>query len=550
MIDLLALNPLLQPATTVSTNSSAPFELDFSALLTELVGSFQEQPAFPATSEQQPAPPPKLGGAVLEAPTTSVPALDAAQQLPDGAAIPATPANPAQKLPPLNIPSEIAALVAPEFLQDLKKFEITIQQQVVKPNEIQPAKASPQAVVAQVKMEQGPQLPQDVEIPAPDALTSGDPLPFVERLTNVSPKPLESPSEPPVEVEIPAPDALTSGDPLPFVEHLTNVSPKPLESPSEPLVAAPEAVSAPPEPAKPYVITSDAIANIRQTVLPPREITVQPEIVKPAEVQLEKAPTEAVVAEVSVPEQAPKLPVAAAPPAPPALTTVDPQPLIECVTNVCPKPLESPSEPGVAALSPHATVDEVKQPELTTHGETPRAAELEPPEQAKQALITSDAIANIRQTVLPSRVIPIPKVVVEFKSQDRVKNETRVAAPNDATAAGSMVQFADPQRGRDNIEEPRPAQFVEIPDIPKLQIVRTVAMEVGDADSQVLIRIEDRGGGISLHFGAGTETLHRSLESSVESLVHAMRRENIEISNVEVSRKSPIDKVRRMKEAR
>jgi hypothetical protein len=115
--------------------------------------------------------------------------------------------------------------------------------------------------------------------------------------------------------------------------------------------------------------------------------------------------------------------------------------------------------------------------------------------------------------------------------------------------ASSASQFVDPGRTAEPVEQVRPAQPVEIPDMPKLQTVRTVAMEVGDAGSQVVIRIEERGGGVNLHFGTGNETLHRSIASSVESLVRALRQEKIEISNVEVSRKSPIDKVRRMKEA-
>jgi flagellar hook-length control protein FliK len=54
---------------------------------------------------------------------------------------------------------------------------------------------------------------------------------------------------------------------------------------------------------------------------------------------------------------------------------------------------------------------------------------------------------------------------------------------------------------------------------------------------------------MNLHFGTGNETMRRSLESSVASLVQALKQENIEITNVEVSRKSPIEKVRRMKGA-
>jgi hypothetical protein len=74
-------------------------------------------------------------------------------------------------------------------------------------------------------------------------------------------------------------------------------------------------------------------------------------------------------------------------------------------------------------------------------------------------------------------------------------------------------------------------------------------MEVGDAGSEVIVRIEDRGGTMNLQFGTGSDTMHRSLQSSVGSLVEALKQQRIDVSNVEVSRKEVIDRVRRMKEA-
>ena len=89
---------------------------------------------------------------------------------------------------------------------------------------------------------------------------------------------------------------------------------------------------------------------------------------------------------------------------------------------------------------------------------------------------------------------------------------------------------------------------MEIPDQPHLQVVRTVAMEVGDPGSEVVIRIQERDGGVSLQLNAGSELLRRNLQSSATLLVHALRRQEVQVSSVEVSRKS-LDKVRRMKEA-
>ena len=111
------------------------------------------------------------------------------------------------------------------------------------------------------------------------------------------------------------------------------------------------------------------------------------------------------------------------------------------------------------------------------------------------------------------------------------------------------MPFLDTTGETAHIEQARTAHQVEIPNVPRLQVVRTVAMEVGDADSQVTIRIQERGGDLTLQLNAGSEPLHQDLQSSLGSLVHALRQEQVQVSNVEVSRKSPIDKVRRMKEA-
>src|SRR5262249_48605403 len=108
---------------------------------------------------------------------------------------------------------------------------------------------------------------------------------------------------------------------------------------------------------------------------------------------------------------------------------------------------------------------------------------------------------------------------------------------------------SDVSKHVDEIEQVHAAQPVEIPQTPHIQVVRTVAMELGDADSQVTVRIQERSGEISMQINAENEPLHHGLQSSVGYLVHALKQEQIQVSNVEVSRKSPIDKVRRMKGA-
>jgi hypothetical protein len=196
-------------------------------------------------------------------------------------------------------------------------------------------------------------------------------------------------------------------------------------------------------------------------------------------------------------------------------------------------------------------VKEALKQAVVVEREAPRPeGELQIPERLKQSVITTDQIASLNETPLLPRAIPLARVLAEVKAPDRSKGAARLATTtSDATVACSASQFADSGRTADPVEQVRPAQPVEIPDMPKLQTVRTVAMEVGEAGSQVVIRIEERGGSVNLHFGTGNETLHRSIASSVELLVRALKQEKIEISNVEVFRKSPIDKVRRTKEA-
>jgi len=166
----------------------------------------------------------------------------------------------------------------------------------------------------------------------------------------------------------------------------------------------------------------------------------------------------------------------------------------------------------------------------------------------RPAVITTDPIANLQQRQLPPRIMPIEKIAIAAQVAERRKPDVSEPAVEGRTSAPAP-HFPNPFQAAESAEAPRPAQLVEIPEMPRLQVVRTVSMEVGEADSQVIIRVEERDGGVKLHLGARNETMHRNIESSVASLVHALKQEQIQVSNVEVTRKSPIEKVRRMREA-
>ena len=81
-----------------------------------------------------------------------------------------------------------------------------------------------------------------------------------------------------------------------------------------------------------------------------------------------------------------------------------------------------------------------------------------------------------------------------------------------------------------------------------MPVVRIVAMQVGEADSEVTVRIQERDGNLTLQLNADNDRLHQNLQSSVGSLAQALKLENVPVSGIEVSRKSLTDKVRRMKE--
>jgi hypothetical protein len=208
----------------------------------------------------------------------------------------------------------------------------------------------------------------------------------------------------------------------------------------------------------------------------------------------------------------------------------------------------------LAATHPdaQAVLADVKRLEINIDHEVPKLPPQDvqvKPEQSSQPLITTDAITNVQQPQLPLRVMAIQKVLAETKPAERKNTSPADDDPPQVVSNNSTPQLLDAPRILEKIEQPQPAQLIEVPDIPKLQVVRTVTMEVGDSQSQVIVRIEDRGSGMNLHFGTGGEMVHRTIESSVDSLVSALKQEKIDVSNVEVSRKSPIDKVRRMKEA-
>jgi len=308
-----------------------------------------------------------------------------------------------------------------------------------------------------------------------------------------------------------------------------------------------------PEPEPCTTIDPGAVYDDRPTLsLEPIELDL-PQAVVP-ELIPAMMPTPAVIAE-GTRQPAPQEPEKAKPRPTEFVAVAEPIRLPGPECDGAPKTDCPPARPTL----PEQMLEDVKKLEITVKREAvsqlaqlpQQLRHIEPSievTQPRPAVITTDPIANLQQRQLPPRIMPIEKIVIAAQVAERRKPEAIEQAVEGRTSANA-THFPNPFQAVESAEAPRPAQLVEIPKMPRLQIVRTVSMEVGEADSQVLIRIEERDGGMKLHLGARNETMHRNIESSVASLVQALKQEQIQVSNVEVTRKSPIEKVRRLREA-
>jgi hypothetical protein len=196
---------------------------------------------------------------------------------------------------------------------------------------------------------------------------------------------------------------------------------------------------------------------------------------------------------------------------------------------------------------PAPILRDIQKIEVSVHHEPVKPFDIPLVPIRNEPVVTTDLIRNIEQSQLPPRITPIQKIEVEAK--DRTKPTAAADATHPDSPTSVVANVTHLPQTMEAAEQTHVPHQVEIPEVPKFQVVRTVSMEVGDPGSQVTIRIEDRPGGMSLHLGTTTETLHRTLEASVVSLVHALKREQIPVATVQVSTKSSIQKVRRMKEA-
>jgi hypothetical protein len=148
-------------------------------------------------------------------------------------------------------------------------------------------------------------------------------------------------------------------------------------------------------------------------------------------------------------------------------------------------------------------------------------------------MVTTDPVRNVAQQQLPPRIMPVMKVVPEANPADRSKPSA--TAGKDVVAGAPPSQFTEVVRPIERVDQAPAAHTIEIPNISNLPVVRIVPMQVGDADYEVTIRVQQRGTDLTLHLNAANCRLHQNLQSAVGSLANALKLEDVPVSGIEVS---------------
>jgi len=507
-VNLLTLIPAPETAPALSITSSTNLAPDFSGLLLQLVGA-QLEPA-----DKIAAPTPETG---VEIPTAvsqrekgRPPILPL--EIGDEGAAPFRETR-VELLTAVPLRDERRPPVLP-ILQDVKKIEISVHHEVLNtPEPVPPPQelpAKPVITTDPIASSKLAQLPPRIEC-TPENLFQTLPTPI-----QPAPEPLRtrpSVESEPRRVPDPLPFELTQRVPaaVPLVVYDATPAPQaPREEvtpvlPKNPAATRPEMTTPRPQ------VVADPMTLIKAPIIPPR--------IEPAEGTLMDHPSE------------PSLPL----PPPKQVQVPQLQPRIQnpIITT---DPIANTQSQNILIH-----VEPIRRTLIDESSETPAATSQKP------AIATEPAPAKATLQ-LQAPLMPVQKVPGAVKSMDR-RDERSTTEPSDTTVPVSVTTESAAARSATPVDQPAVAQPVELPQLPKLQLVRTVAVEVGDAESQVLVRIESRGSEMHLQFGAGSEALHQRIESSVGSLVDALKEQKINTSTVQISRRAPVDKVRRMKEA-
>jgi hypothetical protein len=103
-------------------------------------------------------------------------------------------------------------------------------------------------------------------------------------------------------------------------------------------------------------------------------------------------------------------------------------------------------------------------------------------------------------------------------------------APSPALSFGSEMAPANDIAHAEKVLPPRPP---ELPWMPPAQVAHRVSIDVGGDDSPLRITLHERAGDVSLKFDTATDTLRTDLQSSVGSLIEALKREHVPLANLD-----------------
>jgi hypothetical protein len=194
---------------------------------------------------------------------------------------------------------------------------------------------------------------------------------------------------------------------------------------------------------------------------------------------------------------------------------------------------EAPRQAGEPQPGPNGA--SARAPQLITVSEKPAAAPAVPAEplplpeaSGSEAALQIDPIEfDIRKFEFSTESLPF--IQPESRPQAKLRLLSDVHAPADA-AAIAPAHFAQ------RLVPAEQVHSVTIPDLPPRTLsVHRVSMEVGEGDSQIRIVIHQRNGDVSVRLDAATDGLRRDLEASAGSLLQALQREQLHVSDLDFS---------------
>lgn len=202
------------------------------------------------------------------------------------------------------------------------------------------------------------------------------------------------------------------------------------------------------------------------------------------------------------------------------------------------RPLRAAVDGGAesAELRPRAVAPEVPR-------EVPAASERQVPQSVLDAALDTDAstVAQNSQNRVTSEIV-LKDLAVSRRDAVRSKAISQGTAVNTADADSStpIVQMSSevPRETNSSSRQAEPQQVAPPKPVTPLAATtfsldpaRRVTMQLGAADSEVMVQIREHQGEVSLRFDA-PQHLRTGLEASVQSLVDSLSREQVPVSDV------------------